>query len=50
MTQADVTTAIAWQFTVKATPELAASTKVSRIEALAERLMAYPAYSQTMPD
>ena len=50
MTQADVTTAVGWQFMVKATPDLAASIEAPRIAALAERMMSYPEFSETAPE
>ena len=50
MTQADVTTAIGWQFLGKATPDLKTSIPAPRLDALLDRMMALPAFSSTVPD
>lgn len=49
MTQADVTTAISWQFTQIANPALAQSINAPKIAALAERLGEMEAFKSTYP-
>ena len=49
MTQADLTTAIGWQFIAKATPDLKASINAPRIDSLVERMMEIPAFKETIP-
>lgn len=49
MSQVDVTTAIAWQFTGIAAPDLKAGIEAPRLDALVERLSALPAFSATCP-
>ena len=49
MTQADVTTAIAWQFTGMANPKLAAQLDAPKLDALVERMMQIPAFADTFP-
>jgi len=49
MTQADVTTAVCWQFATIATKKLAGATAAPNLDALVERLMSIDAYSSTLP-
>ena len=49
MTQADLTTAIGWQFMGKATPDLQASINAPRVDALLERMLEIPAFKETIP-
>lgn len=49
MTQADVTTAVAWQFTQIANAKLAASMDLSNLNTLVERMMQVPAFAETHP-
>lgn len=49
MTQADITTAVAWQFTGIANPKLAASLDAPKLDQLVERMMQVPAFAQTHP-
>ncbi len=48
MSQADITTAIGWQFMEIATPEVQASVEAPRIAALVERLMGEKAFASTV--
>ncbi|MCB1744944.1 MAG: glutathione S-transferase family protein [Gammaproteobacteria bacterium] len=50
MSQADVTTAICWQFVGKATPKIKAAVNAPKLDALVERMMKLPAYSSTLPE
>jgi len=50
MSQADLTTAINWQFMGLSTPALRDSIKAPKIEALAERLMHHTEFSSTLPE
>ncbi|MFT5448632.1 MAG: glutathione S-transferase [Gammaproteobacteria bacterium] len=50
MTQADLTTAIGWQFMAKATPDLKASITAPRIDNLVERMMEMPQFKATVPE
>ena len=49
MTQADVTTAVCWQFAGIATPKLKAGVEAPRLDALVERMMSLPVYADTLP-
>jgi len=49
MTQADVSTAVVWQFTGMAAPKLQKSISAPALDALVERMMAIPAFSSTVP-
>lgn len=49
MSQADVTTAIAWQFTALATEALKASIDAPKLDDLLARMMENPAYASTLP-
>ncbi|MCH9670239.1 MAG: glutathione S-transferase family protein [Gammaproteobacteria bacterium] len=49
MSQADVTTAVAWQFLGMAAKDLKASINAPKLDGLVERMMELPAYSKTLP-
>ncbi|MEM7404220.1 MAG: glutathione S-transferase family protein [Pseudomonadota bacterium] len=49
MSQADVTTAVAWQFAGIATPSLAAALDAPNLDRLVARMMEMDAYSSTLP-
>ena len=49
MTQADLTTAIGWQFLAKGTPDLKATINAPRLDALLERMLEIPAFKATIP-
>jgi glutathione S-transferase len=49
MTQADITTAVAWQFTGIANPKLAASLDAPKLDQLVERMMQVAAFADTHP-
>lgn len=49
MSQVDITTAVAWQFTGIAAPKLAASIAAPKLDGLVERMMQNPGYRKTLP-
>ena len=50
MTQADVTTAVAWQFAGMAAPKLAERVNAPNLDGLVERMMQLEAFSSTHPN
>jgi glutathione S-transferase len=49
MSQADVTTAVAWQFIGRATPDVKAAVDAPGLDGHLERMMAVPAFAKTVP-
>ena len=49
MSQADVTSAVCWQFVGIATPKLKADMETPKLDGLVERMMEIPAYADTLP-